>query len=100
MGPEASVLGITAGGGVLALWLYVRCVARRPRTMRGAVAHAVAAATALSLMPPVIGAIIGDEPSVPEGVATLVGMLLPALTYMFLASLYVMEHLQRRLYTR
>jgi hypothetical protein len=47
-----------------------------------------------------MGQLLGAGMSHNEALVGLLGMLLPAITYTFLATLYVFEHLQRRLYAR
>ena len=97
---ELPVLIVVAGGSVLALWLYVRLGNRRPHSMKGAIVHALFALAALSSVPLVMGQLLGAGMSHNEGIVGLLGILLPAITYTFLATLYVFEHLQRRLYAR
>jgi hypothetical protein len=98
MGRELAVLIVAAGGSVLALWLYVRLGDRRPRSLRRAVAHTLVAVVALEGVSPAIGIVFGEDPSHRSAIAALMGIFLPAMTYVFLASLYVIEQLQRRLY--
>jgi hypothetical protein len=97
---ELPVSIVVAGGSVLALWLYVRLGERRPRSMKGAVVHALLALAALSSTSLVMGQLLGTGVSHTERLVGLLVILLPAITYAFLATLYVFEHLQRRLYAR
>lgn len=100
MAREVPVLIVVTGGGVLALWIYVRLGEQRPHSMKGAIAHALFALAALSAVPLVMELLLGRTQSHNEGVFGLLVVLLPASTYAFLATLYVFEHLQRRLYAR
>jgi hypothetical protein len=100
VGRESTVLIVTSGGAVLALWLHVRLGERRPRSLRAAVVHAILAGALLGVLPQLLDVLIGEEPSHRADVAALLGIFLPIMTYMFLASLYVIEQLQRRLYAR
>ena len=97
---ELPELIVVTGGSVLALWLYVRLVDRRPRSMKGAIVQALFALAALSAAPLVMELVLGQAKSHSEGVVGLLVILLPAITYAFLATLYLFEHLQRRLYAR
>jgi uncharacterized membrane protein len=97
---ELPVLIVVSGGSVLALWLYVRLGGRRPRSMQGAIVHALLALAALGSVPLVMELFLGRGRSHNEEVVGLLVILLPAITYAFLATLYVFEHLQRRLYAR
>lgn len=100
MGRELPVLVVTVGGSLLALWLYVRLGERRPRSMKWAIVHAVIALAALSSTPFVMVQLLGKGMSHDQALVALLGIVLPAITYTFLATLYVFEHLQRRLYAR
>lgn len=100
MGREFPVLVMTIGGSVLALWLYVRLGERRPRSLGAAIVHAVIAGVLLGCAPPAMSIVVGDEPSHRAALAALLGLFLPAVTYTFLASMYVLEQVQRRLYAR
>ena len=100
MARELPELIVVTGGSVLALWLYVRFGDRRPRSMRGAIVHALFALAALGAAQLVTQLVLGPAKSHSEGVVGLLVILLPAITYAFLATLYVFEHLQRRLYAR
>jgi hypothetical protein len=100
VGRELPVLIVISGGSVLALWLYVRLGDRRPRSMKAAIVHGLFAVAALSAVPLVMGELLGTSISHNEALGGLLGILLPAITYTFLATLYFFEHLQRRLYAR
>jgi hypothetical protein len=97
---EAPVLVVTLGGSLLALWLYVRLGERRPRSLKGAIIHCVIALSALSAAPILMAQLLGRGMSHDQALVGLLGILLPAITYTFLATLYLFEHLQRRLYDR
>lgn len=97
---ELPVLLVTIGGSLLALWLYVRLGGRKPRSLKGAIVHCVIALAALSAAPILMAQILGRGMSHDEALFGLLFIVLPAITYTFLASLYLFEHLQRRLYAR
>jgi len=99
MTKDALLFAIIAGAGALAVWLYVRLAARRPKTFGRACAHGLVAAIVLACVPFAMD-FMHSQRSDAGAFASLLGGFLPALTYMFLASLYVMEHLQRRIYAR
>ena len=94
------MLIVVAGGSVLALWLYVRLGERRPRSMKIATVHVLFALAAMSAVPLVMDQLLGTALSHGERLVGLLGILLPAITYTFLATLYIFEQLQRRLYAR
>jgi hypothetical protein len=100
MSPQLAVFAAVSAAGLLALWLWVRLGERRPRSFGGAALHAAAALVVLSIMPLVFARAIGPSPSKGDQVLALLTVFLPSLTYMWLASLYVLEQVQRRLYAR
>jgi hypothetical protein len=100
VGRELPVLLVTTGGSLLALWLYVRLGERRPQSLKGAIVHCVIALAALSATPIVMAQLLGTGMSHDQALVGLLGILLPAITYTFLATLYLFEHLQRLLYAR
>ena len=91
---------VTIGGAVLAIWLWVRIGVRYRPSLRSALVHAVFAALIVNFSPHLIDALAGTERSHGGAVAFVIGIFLPALTYMFLAALYLFEQLQRRIYAR
>lgn len=97
---ELPVLVVVAGGSVLALWLYVRLGERRPRSMRGVLIHSLLALAALGSVPLVMGGLLGEGLSHDQALFALLVIFLPVITYAFLATLYLLEQLQRRLYAR
>jgi hypothetical protein len=100
VGPALLVHCLVAGGSFLALWLYVRLGARRPRSRRSLGAHIVLAGIGLVVTPLAVGAIVGPDPSPGSAGIALFAVFLPAMTYAFLAALFLIEHLQRSLYAR
>ena len=97
---ELPVLIVVAGGSVLALWLYVRLGERRPRSMRQVLVHSLLALAAVGSVPLVLGGVVGESVTHDQALVALLGVVLPAFTYAFLATLYLLEQLQRRLYAR
>lgn len=97
---NASVLpnAMVAGGSVLALWVYVRLGSWRPKSFGRILIHVVIAALALSLLQ--ISIDVASAGRSTSGTLTLFAFFLPAVTYAFLAALYLLEHLQRALSVR
>ena len=92
--------GIAAGAGLLAIWVYARLGERRPRSVRAIGLHLAAALLLLGLTPAAISALGGTVFSNAEIVGGLFGVLLPALTYLFLSALWLFTLLQRALSLR
>ena len=99
MGPTALVHAMTIGGALLALWVYVRFAKRGPRSARRVCVHLVLAGVALVLAPYAVREIAGEGPAFATA-AALFGAFLPAMTYTFLAALFLIEHVQRAIYAR
>lgn len=100
MGSEATIMTVTIGGAVLAVWLWVRIGGRYRPSLRATVVHAVIACLTVNFAPYVVDSIVGIERTHRGALVFMMVVFLPALTYMFLASLYLFEQLQRRLYAR
>jgi hypothetical protein len=83
------LIAMTVGTAVLALWSYVRWPGAAPATMKGAVLRV---ALALVLLQVVAGALdLGVEAAPSLAILLLVGTVLPALTYTFLASIWFLK---------
>lgn len=94
------VHALVAGGGLLALWIYVRLGERRPKSPARVCAHVIAAFIGLVFAPNAVGWIIGGTDSAPLTAVGLFGVFLPTMTYVFVAALLCLETLQRALYMR
>ena len=84
------VLALTVGAGLLALWIHVRFPALAPERLPRTLAHAVVAFALLLALPGV-----GSSPA--AVFAALFGLVLPALVYALLCSLWVLRHFQTAL---
>ena len=100
MGVAALVHAMTAGASLLALWLFVRLGDRRPRSLRSVIVHLVVAALLVAVCPLVMDRFVRAGESPTAAAVGLFGVFLPAMTYVFLAALYLLEQLQRTLYAR
>ena len=79
------VLVFALAAGALALWLDMRLEERAPRTITWAFVHTAAAIMALQLMPQLMVLII---------------VLLPALVYAWLATIWLLKLVQRAAHLR
>jgi hypothetical protein len=90
-------LALVLGAAALALWVYVRVADRAPSAWRMIIVHlALSVVFSYTLVPTIVAA-LGDTGSVPAGVVAVVGVALPAVAYMFLASLWLLAVLGRLL---
>lgn len=81
------LLAITAGAALLALWCYVRWPSTAPPTLRGAVLRALIALPLLQVAAVTLGAATGRSRELT--LLALLVVVLGALTYAFLATLWV-----------
>jgi hypothetical protein len=100
MSATALVHAMAAGASVLALWLFVRLGDRRPQSLRPAIVHLVAAGLLVVAVPVVMERLVHADESPTAAAAGLFGIFLPAMTYAFLAALYLLDQLQRALHAR
>jgi hypothetical protein len=93
IGPDvrfaAFIAAITSGGAALAIWSYLRWPAAAPSTFGGAIVHAVLAFGTLQVVGSGLG-IVADRSEHAVGLALIV-LVVPALTYAFLATLWVLR---------
>jgi hypothetical protein len=85
----AFLAAIAAGAAALAVWSYLRWPALAPSTFGGAIVHGLLALGALQLVGLGLG-VVADRSGEAVGLALLV-LVLPALTYAFLAALWVLR---------
>jgi hypothetical protein len=100
MSIEFVLFSTVVGAGALAAWTYVRLGSnRRPRSLGRACIHGALAVVALASMLAAMTMVGAADPAGRPS-ATLLGALVPTLTYVLLSSLFVSEQLQRRLFAR
>ena len=83
-------VALFAGAAVLATWCYVRFEGRGPRSISAVVLHALVAMVVLR----VAGHVLGFTAAPTETALVLFAIMLPALVYVFLASLWVLTMLR------
>ena len=83
------LIAVSLGAAVLALWSYVRWPGAAPASFRGAVVRVVVAFALLHVGAVPLGAAAGASAAV--AVFTLVGIVVPLLTFAFLTALWVMR---------
>ena len=84
------LLAFTIGTAGLALWSYVRWPDAAPRSMRGAIVRAALAILLLQVGGTLLGAGVEAVPGV-ASVGVVVLVVLPVLTYAFLASIWFLK---------
>ena len=88
------VIALTVGAALLALWTSVRFPRIGPETLRGALVQvAIALVAGWFLVPAAVTAVV-DWASPAGPLVAMLLFVLPALTYLFLASLWAMRVLQ------
>ena len=83
------LMAFTVGTSVLALWSYLRWPGAAPATMKGAL---IRIALALVLMQVGVAALgLGVDAAPAFAIAVLVGVVVPVLTFAFLASMWFLK---------
>jgi hypothetical protein len=93
----AFVLCLALGAGALALWVDVRFPGRVKRSWKVVFCHLIAAGLVIQLVMPEAGTFVRDSGTAASYPLAAVGVALPALTYLFLASLWVLKLAQQLL---
>lgn len=83
------LVAIAVGAALLALWSYVRWPGAAPTSFGGAIVRALLAFGLLQLGVVALEAAVGASPSVV--VVAVLGLIVPALTFAFLASLWLLR---------
>ena len=83
------ITALAAGTALLALWCFVRWPRLAPATIKGAVLHAILAFGAMQLAATGLGFAAGS--SIHAAVLGLMAFVVPALTYAFLAALWMLR---------
>ena len=89
MTAAALIAAIAVGAALLAVWSFVRWPAAAPNTLTGAILHAILAFGGLQLAAIGLGRAAISSAQAAE--LALILVVLPALTYAFLAALWVMR---------
>ena len=90
MGKETFLLLFVLGAAVIAVWIALRLPKLAPRSFRWAWAHLAAALVAGAVLGPVLHAVPG-LPSKLSVLVALFGVALPAITYMLLAGMWLVQ---------
>lgn len=83
------LMAFTLGTAALALWSYVRWPGAAPATIKGAAIRVALALLLLQVGAAVLG--YGVEAAPAFAVAVVVGVVIPVLTYAFLASIWFLK---------
>ena len=83
------LMAFTLGTAVLALWSYLRWPGAAPATIKGAIVRVALALLLLQIGAAVLG--YGVEAAPAFAVAVVVGVVVPVLTYAFLASIWFLK---------
>ena len=90
MGKETFLLLFVLGAAVIAVWIALRLPKLTPRSFRWAWAHLAAALVVGAVLGPVLHAVPG-LPSKLSVLAALFAVALPAITYMLLAGMWLVQ---------
>jgi hypothetical protein len=95
MGVNGLVLVFALAAGPLALWVDLRLRERAPRTVAWAFVHTVGALMVLRLMPKLMVLVIAGSDSPARKMLGIFSVLLPALVYAWLATIWLLKLVQR-----
>lgn len=90
MGTQGFLVTLFAGAAVLAIWLDVRFGERAPKELSRIVLHVIIALIALRVARVGLKSLVEPGEAV-QTMLLLFGLLLPALIYVFLSSLWVLR---------
>ena len=100
MGHELLVNAFVVGAAVLALWFRTRLDSHKPKSMKVTMIHVVLAGLALAFMPAGIERMLGDDPAPSTSAFGLFALFLPAMTYVMLSALWLLERLHHLMQAR
>ena len=83
------LMAFTLGTAALAIWSYLRWPGAAPATIKGAVIRIAVALLLLQVGAAALGLFDGAAPAL--AIAVVVGVVVPVLTYAFLASLWFLK---------
>ena len=96
MNSTALVLVYALGAGVLAMWVEARFGRFTPESLKARFFHLALALAFVQLTVPVLRLVIGDGESVSHALFGLVYVLLPALVYSCLTSIWLLKLVAER----
>lgn len=91
MSSNALVLLYVLGACALAMWVEVRFGRFTPKSMKARFFHMALALAFVQLSVPVLRLVVGNGESVSRAVLGLVYVFLPALTYAFVTSIWLLK---------
>jgi hypothetical protein len=97
---QGLVLAVAVGAGAIALWLDVRFKEHSPQTAMRTFAHLAVSLLFLQLSPALVVLVVaaGDSPA--RKMVAVFAVLLPALSYVWLSSIWLIKLLQRSAHMR
>ena len=90
-------IALLLGSAALALWTYVRFVARTPTHWAAVLAHVALSLVALATFAPALMRATLEQGTPGSGVAAFLFVAVPAVSYLFLASLWLLAFAARAL---
>lgn len=95
MGVQGFMFVVALGAAAIALWVDARLAARTPRTAKWTFVHLGGALLALQLMPGLITLVVGGSGDPARKAAATFLVVLPALTYCWLAAIWLLKLVPR-----
>ena len=95
MNVQGLVVAVAVGAAALALWLDFRLDARTPRTLGWVFVNTAGSILALQVMPQLLALVVAGSDSPVRKLIAVMVVLLPVLTYCWLAAIWLLKLVQR-----
>ena len=95
MSTQALIYAVAVGAAAIALWLDTNFGSRAPVTFGRTMLHATLAAMAFSFTPKVTTALVAAGETPARKMAALFAVVLPALIYVWLSSIWLLKLIMR-----
>jgi hypothetical protein len=97
---QGLILAVAIGAGAIALWLDVRFKERGPQTVLRTLAHVAVSLLCLQISPALVVLVVAAGESPARKMVAIFAVLLPALSYAWLSSIWLLKLLQRAAHMR
>jgi hypothetical protein len=91
---------VALGAAAIAVWLTVRFPSREPRNVRWSFMHMGISIFAVMLMPKLIALVVNGSDLYVRKMAAVFVVVLPLLTYAWLATIWILKTVQRAAHLR
>jgi hypothetical protein len=100
MSAQGLVYAVALGAAAMAVWVDVRLESRTPRSVKWTLSHLFVAMVALQVMPKLLTVVVAGSDSPVRKITAVLMVLLPVLTYTWLAAIWLLKLVQRAAHMR